>query len=264
MELGLKGKVAIIGGASQGIGYAAAHMLAAEGASVAIWARRNPALENAAERIRGETGARVLPVLGDVRKGEDIERVVAATLAEFGRIDIAVNNDGAPPLGELQSFDDAAWHKAVEQNLMSVVRMSRLCVPEMRKVGGGRIINVAALSVLRPIAGFGLSVATWAGVVAFAKTLSREAGPHGITVNTLCPGRIDTPRLEKVKEQRLDVEQDPGAPSVSEQLLRRVPVGRLGKPEEMAAVIAFLASDHAAFLTGLTIAVDGGALESLL
>jgi 3-oxoacyl-[acyl-carrier protein] reductase len=264
MELGLTGKVAIIGGASQGIGYAAAHMLAAEGASVAIWARRNPALENAAERIRGETGARVLAVLGDVRKGEDIARVVAATTAEFGRIDIAVNNDGAPPLGEALSFDDAAWHKAVEQNLMSVVRMSRLCVPEMQRVGGGRIINVTALSVLRPLVGFGLSVSTWAAVVAFAKTLSREVGPHGITVNTLCPGRIDTPRWQKVMGQRSDVAEAADTASMSEQLLRQVPIGRLGKPEEMAAMICFLASGHAAFLTGLTLAVDGGALESLL
>ena len=262
MELGLNGKVAIVGGASQGIGYAAAHMLAAEGASVAIWARRNPALENAAARIRDETGARVLPVLGDVRKGEDIERVVAATLAEFGRIDIVVNSDGAPPLGDALGFDDAAWDRAVEQNLMSVVRMSRLCVPEMMKVGGGRLINVTALSVLNPLAGFGLSASTWAGVVAFAKTLSREVGPQGITVNNLCPGRIDTPRWEKVMGQRKKAEQETGTPPLGE-LLLQAPVGRAGKPEEMAAMICFLASGHAAFLTGLTIPVDGGALESL-
>ena len=131
-----------------------------------MWARRNPALEDAAERIRSGTGARALPVLGDVRKREDIKRVVATTIAEFGRIDIAVNNDGAPPLGGTLSFEDAAWNRAAEQNLMSVIRMSRLCVPEMRKAGGGRIVNVTALSVLNPLAGFGLSASTQAAVVA--------------------------------------------------------------------------------------------------
>ncbi len=128
----------------------------------------------------------------------DCERIIAEPLAHFGRLDILVNNDGAPPLGELMSFDDAAWDKAWQQNFMSVVRLTRGAVPAMRAAGGGRIVNITALSVLQPMPKFGLSVATWAGVIGYAKTLSLEVAADNITVNTICPGRIATGRLAKV------------------------------------------------------------------
>jgi NAD(P)-dependent dehydrogenase (short-subunit alcohol dehydrogenase family) len=165
MDLGLAGKAAIVNGASQGIGYAIAHLLAEEGARVAGPARRTPALDGAAERIRNETGAEVIAVQGDVRNPDDCERIVADAVAGFGRLDILVNNDGAPPLGAALDFDDAAWLQAVAQNLLSVVRMSRAAVPHIRRAGGGSILNIAALSMLQPIPGFGLSVASWAGVM---------------------------------------------------------------------------------------------------
>jgi 3-oxoacyl-[acyl-carrier protein] reductase len=263
MDYQLRDKVAIVNGASQGIGLAIARMLAGEGARVVITARREDRLNVAAETIRAETGATVLPVPSDIRRAEDCGRIVERTVSQFGRVDILVNNDGAPPLGKLEQFDDSAWDKAVQQNLMSVVRMVRLVIPHMRAAGGGRIVNITALSVLQPIAGFGLSVATWAGVIGFAKTLSLEVGPHGITINTICPGRIATPRLEKVYSTRPEhAGKDPG--QLMEDLKKETPLQRIGKPEDVAALVTFLVSSQASFITGVTLQIDGGRLGSLL
>src|SRR5260370_17224136 len=208
MDVGLKDKVGMVGGGSMGIGYGIARTLAAEGARVAITARREPALARAAEAIARETGAEVLPVQADGRRAEDCARAIDTVSERLGGIDILVNNDGAPPLGDLQSFDDAAWAKAIEQNLMYVVRMARSALPHMIGRGGGSILNITAISAIQPIAGFGLSVATWSGVIGFAKTLSLEAARHNINVNTICPGYIETTPLEKVFAAR---GEDPGA-----------------------------------------------------
>lgn len=263
MDIQLRDKVAIVNGASQGIGYAIARMLAGEGAKVVMTARREAPLNAAAETIRGETQASVLPVPSDIRRAEDCGRIVERTVSQFGRVDILVNNDGAPPLGKLEQFDDIAWDKAVQQNLMSVVRMARQVIPPMRAAGGGRIVNITALSVLQPMATFGLSVATWAGVIGFAKTLSLEVGPYGITVNTICPGRIATPRLEKVYSQRPEhAGKDPS--QLMADLQKETPLQRIGKPEDVAALVTFLVSSQASFITGVTIQIDGGRLGSLL
>lgn len=263
MDLELRAKVAIVNGASQGIGYAIARTLAREGAKVVITARREAPLNAAAEAIRAETQASVFPVPSDIRRAEDCERIVERTVQNFGRVDILVNNDGAPPLGKLEQFDDIAWDKAVQQNLMSVVRMVRLVVPHMRAAGGGRIVNITALSVLQPMVGFGLSVATWAGVIGFAKTLSLEVGPYGITINTICPGRIATERLAKVYSQRPEhTGKDPS--QLMEDLKKETPLQRIGKPEDIAALVAFLVSSQASFITGVTMQIDGGRLGSLL
>lgn len=263
MDLGLAGKVAIVGGASQGIGFAIARALAREGARVVMWARRNPALENAAARLREEFSADALPVLGDVRKAEDHERVVSAALGKHGRVDILINNDGAPPLTMMMEADDEAWEKAVRQNLMSVIRMVRLCVPSMKEAGGGRIVNITALSVKAPIVGFGLSVATWAGLIGYSKTLSRELGPDGITVNTLCPGRIDTDLSQRSFKRQAELEGRPVDAVVADSMAK-IPLRRIGRPEEIGSVVAFLASSQASYVTGTTIQVDGGALDSLI
>ncbi len=169
----------------------------------------------------------------------------------------------APPLGKLDQFDDNAWEKAIERNLMSVVRMVRQVVPHMRAAGGGRIVNITALSVIQPIAEFGLSVATWAGVIGFAKTLSLEVGPYGITVNTICPGRIATPRLEKVYSQR---EEHAGRDfsELVEDLQKQTPLRRIGNPEDVAALVTFLVSFQASFITGATLHIDGRRLGRLL
>ncbi|MFM9846935.1 MAG: SDR family NAD(P)-dependent oxidoreductase [Hyphomicrobiaceae bacterium] len=257
MDLGLKGKVAIVGGASMGIGYGIARVLAAEGARVVMTARREPALLKAAEQLRAETGAEVLPIQGDGRRAEDCTRVVETVVSKLGGIDIVVNNDGAPPLGDLSTFDDTAWAKAVEQNLMYVVRMARHTVPHMAKRGGGSILNIAALSALQPVVGFGLSVATWNGVIGFAKTLSLEVASQNINVNTICPGYIETQRLEKV----FSSQGDPDA--MRKSLMAEVPMGRIGTVDDVAHAAAMLVSPRGRYVTGTTIAVDGGLLRSV-
>lgn len=253
MDLGLKGKFAIVNGASQGIGYAIARTLSGEGATVLMSARRGPALQTAGKRVEEETGVRPVLVEADIRSKEDCEKIVRSANESFGRVDILVNNDGAPPLGAALEFDDVAWHKAVEQNLMSVVRMCRGTVPLMDS--GGGIVNITALSTLQPLPGFALSVATWAGVIALAKTLSIEHGPKNINVNTLCPGLIETPRLQKVIDQS-------GGPMLD--LTKEIPLGRYGKATEVADLVAFLVSPRGRYITGTTINIDGGLRKSLL
>ena len=258
MDLGLRAKVAIVGGASMGIGYGIARTLAAEGASVAITARRDPGLAAAAARIRAETGAEVLPILADCRRAEDCMRVVETTAAQLGGIDILVNNDGAPPLGDLAGFDDAAWAKAVEQNLMYVVRMTRAVVPHMQARRGGGVLNITAISAIQPIPGFGLSVATCSGVIGFAKTLSLEVARDNINVNTICPGYIETQRLEKVFAAG---GEDPAI--VRRKLEAEVPMGRIGSVEDIAAIAALLVSPRGRYITGTAIQVDGGLLRGI-
>src|SRR3954471_18350366 len=220
MDLQLKDKVAIVGGGSDGIGLGIATALAREGAKVAISARREAGLSRAKEKI----GGAVLAIPADCRNAEDCKRVIDTAAAHFGGIDILVNNDGAPPLGSLSSFDDLAWQKAIEQNLMYVVRMARGAVPHMEKRGGGSILNITAISAIQPIKGFGLSVASWAGVIGFAKTLSIEAAPMNISVNTICPGYIDTSRLQKVFT----------ADDARAKLVAEIPMGRIGSVEDIA------------------------------
>ncbi len=262
MDLGLAGRIAIVNGSSQGIGYAIAHLLAEEGAHVVMSARRVEALEAAAARVREETGAEVLAVQADTRNPGDCERIVERCVAHFGGVDILVNNGGAPPLGPTLQWSDEDWAKAVDRNLMSVIRMVRGVVPHMRARGGGRIVNITALSVRQPIAGFGLSVATWAGVIGFAKTLSLEVGPDNITVNTILPGRIATGRLATVNAQRAAGSGE-DAETLAAEMRKVVPLGRVGTPEEIAAVVTFLASARGSYVTGVTMAVDGGRLASL-
>ena len=190
-------------------------------------------------------------------------RVVEEAVRRFGGVEILMNNDGAPPIGRLGDFDDVAWSKAVEQNLMSVVRMVRLVAPHMRAAGGGSVVNITGLSAVQPMVGFGLSVATWAGVIGLAKTLSLELARDRITINTLCPGFISTTRLDKVFRKQAE---DEGL--VFEEFIRRltegIPLGRLGTPEDIAGVVALLVSPRGSFITGATLPVDGGSRQSLL
>jgi 3-oxoacyl-[acyl-carrier protein] reductase len=259
MDLKLKNKIAIVGGASMGIGYGIARTLAEEGAKVAMTARREPALRQAAEKLRADTGAdaqSVLPVQADCRRAEDCERVVETVAAAWGGVDILVNNDGAPPLGDIMTLDDAAWQKAIEQNLMYVVRMVREAVPHMIKRGGGSILNITAISAIQPYPGFALSVASWGGVIGYAKTLSIELGPSGINVNTICPGYIETTRLEKVFAS---TGKDPNI--MRNELIAQVPMGRIGSVDDIASLVALLVSPRGNYLTGTTIQVDGGLLR---
>lgn len=263
MDLGLRERVAIVCGAAQGIGFAIARELAQEGALVTISSRKTDNLHAAAARIKETTGADVLAIPGDWMKAADNERLVAETVDRRGHLDILINNDGAPPLGDLLSFDDAAWQKAIERNFLSAVRMTRLAVSHMRKRNWGRIVNITATSAKSPIPHYGLSIATWAGLFGFAKTLSLEIAHEGITVNTILPGRIHTERLEVV----LRFEAERSGRNYEEMVaedVKRIPVGHAGQPEDIAALAAFLCSTRAGYITGTTIQADGGTIRSLL
>ncbi|WP_322013865.1 SDR family oxidoreductase [Paraburkholderia sp. J12] len=247
MDLNLAGQVAIVTGSSQGIGLGIAERFAREGAKIVMTGRRADALETAAEPLRSLT--EVLTVPSDVRKAEDTKRVVEATVRRFGTVHVLVNNDGAPPLGPIEQFDDDTWDAAVERNLMSVVRMVREVVPYMREQRNGAIVNIAALSAIQPMDGFGLSVATWAGLLGYAKSLANEIGVHGIRINTICPGYIDTPRLQKSMART--------GQSVDERAAQTA-LKRIGQPDDIGAITAFLASPLAGYVTGTAIQVDGG------
>jgi 3-oxoacyl-[acyl-carrier protein] reductase len=249
MNLGLEGRTAIVCGASSGMGLAVAEALSEEGANVAMLARRRDVLEREAERL----GA--LPIRVDLTVPTDLERAVSETVRAFGGIDILVNNGGGPPAGPAEGLGDEAIEAAVALLLLSAVRLTNLCLPELERSGRGRIVNIESSSVREPIDGLALSNAVRPGVVGWAKTLAREVGPKGITVNTIAPGRIDTPRLRSLYEQSGRSAQ-PDA--------ERIPLGRLGTAREVADVICFLASERAAYVTGAVMPVDGGLTRALL
>lgn len=262
MDLGLEGKVALVGGSSKGIGRAAALGLAREGCRVTICARDDTALAAAAQMIRQQTEAKVLSLVCDMARYENIQRVVAETVATFGRLDIVVNNAGGPPTGRFDDFDEADWQQALNQNLLSAVRTIRESLPHLRRSGAGRIVNITSVAVKQPIDRLILSNTARLGVVGLAKTLSRELAGEGITVNNVCPGNIATERLISLIEERASREK------VSmEEAIRleegRVPMGFLGEPEDVANLVVFLASQKARYITGTTIQVDGGSTSAV-
>jgi 3-oxoacyl-[acyl-carrier protein] reductase len=255
MDLQLTGKTALVLAASKGLGKACAIALAAEGANVVIGARDPHSLSKAAGEIASMGKGRVLALPTDVLKPEDAENIVTAAVGEFGRLDILVNNAGGPPFGKFESMDESAWQSAFDLTLLSTVRFCRLAIPHLRKTGSGRIINITSLTVLTYLPLAVLSTSLRLGVVGMAKMLSDELGPDHITVNNVAPGLILTDRVKEALQPR---------PGVSEEELlaeraRSIPVGRIGRPEELAALVAFLASPLAAYITGATIPVDGGA-----
>lgn len=257
MELGLRGKVALVGGSSRGIGKAVALGLAQEGARVTLCARGEATLRQAADEIRRSTGAQLLPLVADMAKPEDIRRLVQETVAHFGGLDIVVNNAGGPPTGTVQSLTEEQWQGALAQNLLSAVRLSREAIPHLRRRGGGRIINILSIAVKQPIDGLVLSNAARLGVLGFAKTLSREVARDGILVNNVCPGAILTDRIRELARLRGERENRTEA-EVLEEEARSLPLGRHGRPEEIGALIVFLASERASYITGCTFQVDGG------
>jgi 3-oxoacyl-[acyl-carrier protein] reductase len=262
MDLGLKGKVALVAGASQGMGKATALGFAREGAKVSICARGEAALSEAASMIRKETGGQVLSMVADMSKAEDIKHFVNTSAQHFGRLDVIVNNAGGPPPGEFLKFTDEDWNNAYNLSFMSAMRMTREAVPHMRKVGGGRIINITSYAVKEPIVGLVLSNAVRSAVIGLAKTLSRELGPDNILINNVCPGRIDTDRAQKLNKARADRLKRP-VEEINKEMAAEVPLGRYGTADETADLIVFLGSDRASYITGTTIQIDGGLVRGI-
>jgi 3-oxoacyl-[acyl-carrier protein] reductase len=255
MDLQLTGKTALVLAASKGLGKACATALAAEGANVVIGARDPNSLNTAAREISAIGKGKVLAVPIDVMQPKDAERIITAAVSEFGRLDILINNAGGPPFGKFESFDESAWQSAFELTLLSAVRFSRLAIPHLRKTGSGRIINITSLTVLTYLPQSVLSTSLRMGVVGMAKMLSEELGPDHITVNNVAPGLILTDRVKDTLQPRPGVTEE----ELLAERAKSIPLGRIGRPEELAALVAFLASPLAAYITGATIPVDGGA-----
>jgi 3-oxoacyl-[acyl-carrier protein] reductase len=263
MDLGLKGKIALVSGASKGLGFAVARALAAEGASVSISSRDQQSIEAAAKRIEEETGAKVIAMPVDVRDKAAIERWVAHAAETFGGIDALMTNSGGPPAGDAVSFDDVAWQDAADLLLFSTIRMIRAVVPHMERRGGGAILVSTSSSVKEPVPNLGLSTVLRASVSALSKTLAGELAARKIRVNQIIPGRIDTDRvrhLDAVNAKKAGITAD----QAKTKAVGAIPMGRYGNPDEFGRVGAFLLSDAASYMTGATVQVDGGQIRGVL
>jgi 3-oxoacyl-[acyl-carrier protein] reductase len=262
MDLGLLGKKAIVLGASKGIGRACAHALAAEGCWLALAARNAKSLGDEAAAIAGKTRSLIVhrpcDVIRDADRGEFLEEVVK----RFGRVDILVNNCEGPKPGGLEDKLDAQdWQDALERSLLQTVKWTMGVIPHMK--GWGRIVNIVSTSVTQPIDGLLLSNTMRPGVIGFSKSIARELAREGITINSVLPGRIRTARTTELAQARAEKEDVP-IETVLNERLRDIPAGRLGEPEEIGALVAFLCSQQAGYITGTTVTIDGGMTRSIL
>jgi 3-oxoacyl-[acyl-carrier protein] reductase len=262
VDLGLHGKVAFVAAASKGLGRAIAAELASEGASLALNARGSEALETARNQIVDGTGCDAVTLAGDVANAHEVQEMVSAALAHFGRIDILVTNAGGPPSGAFETLSPEMWQSAVDLTLMSVVNLVRAVLPGMKERKWGRIVNVTSIAVKQPVHGLMLSNSLRSAVTGFARTLANEVAPFGITVNNILPGYTRTERVEQLSAATAARENISKQQAVG-RWESEIPMGRLGEPREFAALAAFLASERASYITGGSIAVDGGWIRSL-
>jgi 3-oxoacyl-[acyl-carrier protein] reductase len=264
MELGLTNKVALVAASSRGLGRAIAEELAAEGAHLVLCARGADALRETASAIeRGPGAGRVLAQPADLGDPAAVDRVVGAAMDAFGRVDVLVTNSGGPPSGPFESHSAEVWREAVRQNFESVLNLTRAVLPGMRERRWGRIINVTSIAVKQPVDNLILSNSLRAGVTGFARTLANEVAPFGVTVNNVLPGYTRTQRVEDLAAQTAAARGVSAADAVGV-WTNQIPMGRLGEPAEFAALVAFLASERASYVTGTSITVDGGWTRGLL
>jgi 3-oxoacyl-[acyl-carrier protein] reductase len=263
MDLGLKGKVALVAGGSQGLGKAVAMEMSREGARVAVCALDDPELPKAVEEVRLATGGEIIGIPADLSRSEEAKGFVRKGVEHYGTVDILVNNAGGPPDRTFLEVDDDQWNLGIRLNLMSTIIMSREVVPIMIEKRWGRIINMTSISVKQPIDGLILSNTVRSGVIGFAKTLSNELARHNVTVNNVCPGYTMT---ERVRKLAVDVAAKRGATpeAVIKSWEALIPMGRLGTPEEFADLVTFLASERSGFITGASIQIDGGYYKGIM
>ena len=263
MDLGIRDKVAVVAGGSQGLGKAVAMQLSREGVRVAIGALDDPELPKAVEDIHSATGGEIFGIPVDLTNAEQAKNFVRTAIEHFGTVDILVNNAGGPPSKTFLEIDDELWYLGVRLNLLSTIIMTREAVPLMMEKHWGRIINMTSISVKQPIDGLILSNTVRSGVIGLAKTLSNELASYDITVNNVCPGYTMTNRVKSLAKVTAE-KQGTTAEAVIKGWESQVPMGRLGTPEEFAALVAFLASEQAGYITGASIQIDGGYYKGVM
>jgi 3-oxoacyl-[acyl-carrier protein] reductase len=263
LDLGIPGKVALVSASSRGLGRAIAEELAAEGVNLVLCARGEEALRKTADEIRKRSGVEVVDVAADVSDPAGLKRVVAAAFERFGKVDILVTNSGGPPSGPFESLTPEMWDAATRLLLTSAVGLARAVLPGMKERRWGRILNVTSIAVKQPIEGLMLSNSLRAAVTGFARTLANEVAPFNVTVNNLMPGYTRTDRVEQLALAAGE-RSGTSAKDAFAKWEKEIPMGRLGEPREFAALAAFLASERASYITGSSIAVDGGWIRSLL
>jgi 3-oxoacyl-[acyl-carrier protein] reductase len=262
VDLGFAGKVALVTGASRGLGKAVAEILASEGAGVALAARDPQTLETAGREIRERFRAGVLCQPADVTREDDVSALVSAVMERFGRIDVLVANAGGPPASRFETTEISDWRSGIDLSLLSTILLCRSVVPPMKERRSGRIVAVTSISVKQPVEGLILSNTARAGVVGFMKTLSNELGPFGIGVNVACPGYTRTDRLVELAS-RMSQQEGVAPETIYARWTSQIPMGRLGDPKEFASVVAFLCSERASYVTGTCLQVDGGVVKGV-
>lgn len=263
MNFGLENRVALVAASSKGLGRAVAAELAAEGAALIMCARETAALDEAKRSITDAFGVNVVATATDLSDPQQVDRLVAEGLSHFGRIDILVTNTGGPPAGEFETHSPEVWRDAIRQNLESVLNLTRAVLPGMKERRWGRILNITSIAVKQPVDSLILSNSVRAAVTGFARTLANEVGAFGITVNNVMPGYTRTRRLEELAE-KIAAARGISAGEALESWEAEIPMGRLGECREFAALVAFIASERASYITGTSIPVDGGWIKTLL
>ena len=262
MELGLKGRAALVMAASRGLGYASALGLAREGCRLVICSRDQERIESAAHQIAVETGTTVIPFAADVSREEEVQRLVSTCVDRLGSLEIAVHNAGGPAAGTFFTVTDAQWYHAFDQNLMSFIWLARAATPHLRRAGYGRLLTIASFTIVQPIPELIISNTLRRGLVGLAKSLSKELARDGILVNVIAPGRVATERTAEV-DRAAAARTGKTLDEVHRASVDQIPLGRLGTPEEVANAVVFMASQAASYITGASLLVDGRLVDAL-
>jgi len=261
MDLSIKGKNAIVCASSQGLGKSAAIDLAKEGVNLAICSRSKDKINLVKNEIEEISDVKVIALEADLSSIEDINTLFKEAKKELKTIDILINNNGGPPPSTFEQLADEDWQKAFNSTMMSAIRLSKLVLPDMKKKKWGRVINISSVSVKMPVEGLFLSNSLRMGVLGWAKALSDEVAPFGITINTVCPGTTKTERIDQILDAR-SKSTGKDKKDLEEAIAQNIPMLRIGEATDLSALITFLASEKANYMTGLAVQVDGGSART--